>query len=255
MYESLPSWKKRLHSLCWVLFFKFASIVALHAQPINNVKATLNNDLIIITYNLNTPEPDAVYEVKIYTSFDNFTYPLNLVAGDVGPNVKPGFGKRVEWRAKQELGQFKGEIQFEIRATKVAAGFAQLKLLSPSGGKVKMGKRATIRWEGGNPNDQVEISLYKGNTFDTRIASTNNNGAYSWNVPKGKKGEGYKIQLTAGNSRVSSEHFSIVKPPPILAIAGSGLLLGGVVVAVMMLGGDEEPQGGDLPVPPGLPSN
>lgn len=105
---------------------KFILIILAHlgianivvAQSISNVQTTLDNNNIIISYNLEISED--VF-ISVYISENGgktFSEPLNCVTGDVGFNVKSGSSRRIEWNVKEERGMLIGNnIVFRVKAS------------------------------------------------------------------------------------------------------------------------------------------
>lgn len=207
------------------------------SQSIENIKAVAQGNKIIITFDIKDPKPgQALYNIKLYSSHDNFSAPLTFIKGDVGNEIHPGPAKRIEWEAG-EVGDFKGEMTFEIRGELVAAW--QFK--APAGGSsVKQGKAAHIEWQGGKPDDNVKIELVKGGKA-TLLTEGKNTGSYGWVVPKElKKGGGYQLRLTAKGTTIDSDLFAVKKKTPILLIVAPVAVAGGVAAALSG-GGDENP--------------
>ena len=126
------------------------------AQKIDNLKAVLNGDEIIITYDLTSTNAVDKFDVSIYSTHNNFSVQLQQLSGDVGRNIGVGTGKKIIWYAKNELGNFKGEISFEIRA-EVLAGLIQTNQFASA----KRGKSIPITWSGGSASQDVKIELIK----------------------------------------------------------------------------------------------
>ena len=223
------------------------------SQSIENVRATVQNEFIIIQYDLRTAIPDQEFTISLFASSNNFSQALNQVSGDVGPNIKPGNGKSISWAAKSELGTgFKGQISFEVRGVPIITA-QPYTLKSPiAGTKAKLGKTLSIEWAGGKPGDEVTLQLMQNGVQKGNIAKTSNTGSYNWVVPKStSKGE-YQLILLAGGSTVQSNAFQIKpKPSPLFYILPIALIGGG---AVLLMGGDGEgpgtPANNDLPAAP-----
>src|SRR6185295_2614018 len=94
------------------------------AQKIENLKAVVNGDEIVITYDISSQNSVDKFTVSVYSSHNNYTVQLQQLSGDVGSNLGVGTGKRIIWYAKNELGDYKGEISFEVHA-EVIAGLIQ----------------------------------------------------------------------------------------------------------------------------------
>ena len=123
-------------------------------QKIENLKAVSEGNKIIITYDISGGVTGDSYEVSLYASHNNYSSPLKLTSGEIGKGVTEGRGKRIEWEAKAELGDYKGELSFEVRAEVIAAFALLNKVIS-----AKRGKTVPVSWRGGNKNREVKIEL------------------------------------------------------------------------------------------------
>lgn len=236
-----------------LLLFSFALTLAIvgRAQSIENIKAVFQGSKIIITYDINDPKPGQnSYNIQLFSSFDNFKAPLTFIKGDVGNEVRPGAGKRIEWEAG-EIGTFKGNLTFEVRGEIVAAW-----LFKSSPGKVTKGKATRIEWQGGKPDDNVKIELVKGGKT-VPVMDGKNTGAYNWAVPPDlEKGDGYQLKLTSKGTTITSELFSVKKKMPIWMIAAPIAVVGGLVAVLAGGGGGDKSDttnpdsSNDLPQPP-----
>ena len=94
--------------------------MAAFGQSIDNVRATSQGDKVVITFDIMNVKQGSNINVQLFSSHNGFSVPLTYVSGDVGPNVKPGSGKRAEWDAATELKSFTGEVTFEVRGEVIA---------------------------------------------------------------------------------------------------------------------------------------
>lgn len=102
-----------------ILFFTLIFVsVFLKAQTISNIWATQHGKNIVIEYDLNGIENE--YEIKAYCSIDgglNWGNPLASVTGDVGPNIKIGTSKEIDWNVLNDREKLVGtDIIFKILA-------------------------------------------------------------------------------------------------------------------------------------------
>jgi len=235
----------RLFLSCGTLALAFQT----SAQTIENIKAVAQGSKIIITFDIKEPNPGQnLYNIKLFSSHDDFKAPLTFIKGDAGNEVRPGAGKRIEWEAG-EIGTFKGELTFEVRGEIVAAW-----LFKSVPGKVTKGKAARIEWQGGKPDDNVKVELVKGGKT-IPVMEGKNTGGYNWAVPPDlENGAGYQLKLTSKGTSISSELFAVKKKMPIWMIVAPIAVVGGLV-AVLAGGSKDEPggptdPGSDLPSPP-----
>jgi hypothetical protein len=239
----------------------------LSAQTVSNVSASLepgNSNNVIITYNLVSTVPNQLFRIEIRSSNDNYGAVLLNVSGDVGDNVTPGNGKRVIWRAREELGLFVGNLSFEVTSVLIVS---PLRLNSPRlSDEFSPGNSIPIEWQGGFENSQIKMELFKSNIFNQNIYTSPNTGKYEWVVPGTiENGTDYKIKLydtTAPADAVMSNNFSMkvvtaaatqTKPETVTKEkkggGKAGWIVGGLVVAggaaYLLLAGGEE----DAPAP------
>ena len=148
----------------------------------------------------------------------------------MGNSLVPGNGKRIEWEAKKELGNYQGDLSFEIRA-EIKAIFAFKNSISNS----KRGKSLTVAWRGGIKDEDVKVVLLKEGTEQSLLSTSVNNGSFNWSVPaKQRTGGGYQIRLVNGTEVITTGSFSIkhkiptfLKILPLMAAGAAVVLLGG----------------------------
>lgn len=257
------------------------------AQSVSNVRANIdptNVNQVIITYDLTPSALNQTFRIELKSSHDNYALPLTMVSGDVGENITAGNGKRIFWRAREELGLFNGNISFEIVSTLTSS---PLRMTSPRLGETfDPGTGMVIEWEGGFSHSNMQLELFKSNLFNRKIATTPNTKRYSWEVPADlQQGSDYTIKLydmSAPADAVMSNNFTI----NVSAIATqtkpkeekvkkekkgggkAGLIIGGLALAggaayFLLAGGEEDaPQqqqqqqfddSPNFPAPPGTP--
>ncbi|MCI0751544.1 MAG: hypothetical protein L0Y35_06885 [Flammeovirgaceae bacterium] len=228
-----------------ILFFLCLIAASTQAQQLENVRAQMVGDKVLITYDINQPRQGQKFIVLAYGSHNNFTTPLSLVSGDVGAGkeLQPGTGLRIEWDIRDELREFTGDITFELQATVVSALFIE-RPSSKNG--IRRGKKTRITWRGGKPNQTLAVELIKGGAIVNQLSSTQNNGTMEWAVPKEiELGKDYQIHLNSPSGSVSSESFSIKRKIP-LALKALPIL----IIGVLSLPKKDDGAEPDLPVPP-----
>jgi hypothetical protein len=225
----------------FILALVFFSLVC-NAQNIQNLDASFNDGNVIITYDLPEKNPNRTYYLKVFSSRDNFTNPLQEVTGDVGEDITIGTNKKIVWNAAKELGTFDGELIFKLKGEMNAL---PLVLINPTNNrKIKKGKELSIKWQGGKSDSKVKLGLYQEDVMVTSLGEQGNTGSYNWRVPKKfNKGE-FIIKLSSGNEIVQSS--IVVKSSSKLLLIGLPVVAVGAAVAVLAGGGD----GSDLPAPP-----
>ncbi len=85
-----------------------------YAQRVENVKAELSGTNVVISYDLFGN--DALYNVKVYSSSDNYKVPLTFVTGDVGNNISVGNSKKIIWEYNKENLKNTQNLNFKIDA-------------------------------------------------------------------------------------------------------------------------------------------
>ena len=234
------------------------------AQTVQNVRASLDGNNVIIQYDL-TGSQGQKFKVELYSSSNDYSTPLRMVSGDIGENVTPGSNRRVVWEARKELRIFSGDIQFEIRAE---SSFSPLVVTTPLPNTIhKGGKSLEINWRGGNSGDRITIDILRDGRMFQSAGSVSNNGSYNWAIPKKiAKSDGYTVRLTSNDpdsQPVNSRTFTMKKKgSPIIPIVA--VVAAAAVVGVLVGGGGGEDGGGtggtggtstrdDLPNPPEPP--
>ncbi|MFZ5971788.1 MAG: Ser-Thr-rich GPI-anchored membrane family protein [Bacteroidota bacterium] len=227
-------------------------VSSLLAQRIENVRAevTADGERVVITYDIAAASENQRFKVSIYGSHNNFATPLSMITGDAGTGreITGGTGKRVEWSAKSELKEFKGDVTFEVRADIVPA--AGLYFQNPvAGGSFRRGKSIDITWAGGAPGESLRIDLMKGGTVISQVASIQNNQRYTWVVPSSSsKGKNYQLRITSGSGVATSGNFGIKSKVPLGLKLLPVVAVGGVAALLLSGGGDKGPS--NLPEPP-----
>jgi hypothetical protein len=213
------------------LVLLLASILPLHAQKLTITRIDLSKEKVIVYYALEDTNPNHNYKVSLYSSKDNFVAPLVKVTGDVGPEVKPGAVRRIEWNVNQELGEFKGTISVEVRAG-VFVPFVSLNAFNAKI-KYKRGKTYPLLWTSGNMGGQIDIDLYYGQNRVDTDRGVPNSGKYEYSIPGGvRPGSNYRLRFTNTRNRdefIDSPSFSIVPKYPTALKAGGLLLIAGGV--------------------------
>ncbi len=246
--------KKRLITMMVLALLPLFSF----SQKIQIDWVEVTGDKVIVHYNLEDNSPNHEYAVSLMSSKDNFSAPLTKVSGDVGSEVKPGLNKRIQWSIIDELGNYKGDIELEIRG-KVFVPFMKIAGFDASR-SYKRGKSYPLVWTSGNMSGQVDIELYKGQTRVNSDRGVPNTGKFEWFIPGSvKTGSDYRIKFTNTKSReevVYTSAFSI-KPKLPLLVKVIPVLLAGGAVAALSGGSPVEPINNntstDLPTHPSLP--
>jgi hypothetical protein len=114
------------------------------AQAVNVQSEAAGGGVINVTYDLESPDPNAVFSIVLEVSQDGgktFGVKAASVSGDVGPNVRPGRGKRIVWQAGNDIETVQlDQLRFNIRpAAGRPVGNARLTINSnPPGAVVRV---------------------------------------------------------------------------------------------------------------------
>lgn len=237
-----------------LIIFCFISI-GLAAQNVIIKKVELAGEKIIVHYDLEDGNPNNEYKLDLYASRDNFTSPLTKVKGDVGPEVKPGTDRKIEWSIREEYGGYKGRIALEIKG-KVYVPFVKLQNFDTKK-SYKRGQSYSLAWKPGNTNP-INIELYKGGQRISGEMNQPNNGGHTFFIPpKTKPGSDYRIKIT--DTRTPDEilytsNFQVKPKVPLLVKILPVVAIGGVAAYFATQGGGGEPEDTGIPVP-SFPSN
>ena len=241
--SSYPITKWKLVSV----IFLFASTL-MNAQTASISKVELAGEKIIVHYDLDDSNPANEYQINLYASQDNFATALAKVKGDVGDEVKPGTGKKIEWSIREELGPYKGKLSLEVRG-RMFISVARINSIS-SGDKYKRGKSHQLRWKPGN-NNQVTIELLKGGQTISTQPNQPNNGSFSLFIPPHTVvGDDYAIRITDtkdSENASTSQPFSVTRKIPLLLKVVPVLGIAGVLT--VLAGGKDEPEDHGIELP------
>jgi len=87
-----------------------------HAQYVSNVRAKINDNIIVVNYDL-TNQPDVKsFFIQLFSSIDNYSNELKLVNGDVGNNVTAGVNKKIVWNYNKEISKSPDYLDFKVVA-------------------------------------------------------------------------------------------------------------------------------------------
>ena len=245
--------------MVWNLFLKRWSVTGLifllsgicqlaSGQRVANLRTELKSGLMTVTYDLVAPSEEYSFDVKLYSSHNNYSVPVTRVTGDVGEGVKSGINKKLIWNVREELGVFQGSLQVELSATPKMVVPA-IELISPAGGQVvRRGKNLEVKWKGGSKTEEVEIQLTRGTDLHRKIEKVSNTGSYSLSIAKDEPLGEYQVRVLSLSGEVFSKPFEVKKPSklllkilPVVGLAG---------VAAVLTGGGSSGGVKELPVAP-----
>ena len=241
-------------SITYALVLLF--IAPAYCQKVLINKVELAGEKIIVHYDLEDTTPGNEYSLNLYSSVDNFSSPLAKVTGDIGAEVKPGVGRKVEWAIRDEYGGYKGKLALEIRG-KVYVPFVKLTNFKVSG-SYKRGKSYPLQWKPGAVNP-INVELYKGDLRVSGVTDLPNSGSYMLDIPaKAKTGSDYKLKISDTrnvNEVVWTTPFTVKNKVPLLLKILPVAAIGGAAAAFAGgSGGGEGPGTNDGILDPPLPS-
>ena len=225
--------------------------VGCFGQAIENVKASLEGENMVITYDLLNGTATEKFAVSLRSSHNNFSSALARLSGDVGESILPGKGKRVVWALKNELpADFDAEITIKVKASLLAIPLTANQLAQRA---VKKGQLVELSWQGGKTTDKIDISLLKDGAPHEQLAtSINNSHQYQYTVPGSLKGSGYSFKISTAKEEVITSPFKVKSKIKGIYIIVPVAIIG---VAAAFLGGKKTEPGGtttaaqDLPAP------
>ena len=191
-------------------------------QKIENLEASTAGDKIIIMYDIANGVTGDTYDVLLYASHNNYSSPVRLVSGEVGKALTEGRKKKIEWDAKTELGNYSGDLSFELHVVVTAALAVQSRVTS-----IKRGKDLELAWRGGSANQEIKIELLQSGATIGTLGIIPNTGSWQWPVPSNQSvGNDFQLRLVSGRESVVTEPFSIRhKIPTALKAAPLALLV------------------------------
>ena len=211
------------------------------AQEIKDFSYRLIADKIEITYSLTGQSSDR-YDVKLYSSLDDFAKPLSLVTGEVGKDVMPGDNKKVIWDARTELGEFEGDLSIKIRANFIPF----LTFDIENGARFKRAKEQLISWEL-TEGESIKLELYQAGDKISDLGTVAAGTEYNWAIPKDlKTGGNYRIKASGSERFAMSDAFSIKRKIPLILWAVPAVVIGGVVA---IIAGGSSGGSGDTGIP------
>lgn len=189
-----------------------------YAQKFSKILASQQGEVISIVYQIESRNPSDLFQVQVYSSMDNFLNPLNHVSGDIGDGVNALGEKKIQWDAGNALGEYEGDISFELRGSRVTIESAiQLHTSFPKKSRLKRGNKYKISWTGGAPDSRINIDLVQnGNIREPVARNLINSFEYEWKLPRNKvNGKDFQLvikDLTYSGNQTLSADFNIKTP-------------------------------------------
>jgi hypothetical protein len=225
--------------------------VGCFGQAIENVKARLEGENLVVTYDLLNGTANDKFAVSLRSSHNNFATALAQLSGNVGDNVFPGKNRRVVWAVKNELpSDFDADIVIKVTASLLALPLTVQPLAQNT---VKKGQSIALRWQGGRSTDKIDISLFKNGVPQEQLANgISNSKQFQYTVPSALKGSGYSFKISTANREVVTGAFKVKSKTKTIFIIVPVAIIG---AAAVFLGGGKTETGGttntaqELPAP------
>ena len=222
----------RIHGFLPLITSLFLCSVRTFGQDLSIRRIELENEKVMLYYDLIDTVLDRVYAVNLYSSKDNFINPLKSVTGKWGLEVKPGLNNKIELNASEEFGvDFEDKVAFELRA-KVYIPFIRIEGFD-NNPKFKRVKPYEIQWQGGRPQSYLDFELYHGIEKISSFNNIPNGGTYNLFLTGNiKPGADYHFKISDSKNKeevVLTKNFQIVRKFPLLFRVIPVVLLGGVV--------------------------
>ncbi|MDH5398875.1 MAG: hypothetical protein OEX02_12055 [Cyclobacteriaceae bacterium] len=215
-----------LHRVLFVVLGGLLLLNVVQAQEITNLSFEIKGRSVEISYDLSA-NTNQYFIVELYSDQDGYAKKLSHVRGDIGEDVTPGERKRIIWDAGNELGDFKGAIELEVRGRIMPP---ILEFSATMAGKyIRRGKLNDIVWTTHTSEPSIRLELYREGKKITDLGLLDNTGKYTWAVPVSQK-TGSRYQLVAvslqSEKRAVSPVFKIGQKVPVgLKVAPAALLL------------------------------
>ena len=239
--------------LSLIFLLSFAIVYITLGQELDSVIITLENDMVVVRYDFLEGEPDQVYELFLYSSHDNFQKPLQLTTGDIGKGIYIGTGKVIYWNAKQELGNFKGDISLKIKGDIYTPIVQYLNVYDNL--KLKQGSQFGFQWKSNDKSDKVLLKIQRNGVPVTDPLVVDNTGTYTWTIPRDvKAGKGYSMQIADTNNLLreeTSNSFSVRRKVSLAYKIIPPILIAGGIAAIFLTSSDLE---SEIPEPPLTPA-
>lgn len=235
-----------MKTLLLFVFMLFVNSVA--GQNIENLRARLENNQAIISYDLIGGVEIQKFNVELFSSRDGYSKPLSFVTGDVGRNVDGGARKSITCSLAEEFGEYKGELTFRLRIEVLPLPLVIKKPTTQT--VIRRGKAAVVQWEGGAAGQMAIVELYRSSQL-VISEEIENTGQFRWTIPSSlEKGDGYSMHIKVADQVAVSEQFTI-KPKLPLLVKLSPIIIGAAIVPFLGGGGEPTQPGNEkLPAAP-----
>jgi len=149
-----------------------------------------------------------------------------------------GSNKKIVWKAREELGSFKGNLRWEVRGD-IIPSFLNFTNVT-SGKTLRRGKDFNVQWEDNENVQNLKFDLFRSGLVIRDLGEIDNNGSWDWKIPKNVRlGPEYRLRAISGNKVAFSTDFRMgPKFPLVIKLAP---LVIGLTVGVLLLLPDDKP--------------
>lgn len=111
--------------------WQFQVLAQVSAPAVTNVvtQVSEDRDKVTITYDLARRAGVNQYSVAIRVTLDGELVPAQALSGDVGPNITPGYGKRIVWDVLKDVSELYGALKVEVTAKSVGPDCIPMKTI------------------------------------------------------------------------------------------------------------------------------
>jgi hypothetical protein len=190
-----------LRQVLYLCVFASAS-TDVKAQEFENIIASVHGDSIEIAYDLKNLPAESSVNIKVFSSHNAFTSPLQNLYGDL-KLVKNGLGKKIIWNAA-DLRGYTGELTFQLDGEIIHAWKFKTK------SKFRRGKQLVIKWTGGSEEDKIRTELLDPSGNQIFATECENKKSHSWTLPKSLKPDrGYSLRISVADHTVENKSVRI----------------------------------------------
>jgi hypothetical protein len=111
-----------MNNLTWILLMiLFVPLDAFGqgtSSAVSNVVTQVSEvrDKVTVTYDLARRPGVPSYTIVVRITLDGEVVSAQALSGDIGPNITPGYGKRIVWDVLKDLSELYGSLQIEVSA-------------------------------------------------------------------------------------------------------------------------------------------
>jgi hypothetical protein len=223
------------------------------SQNIEISGIALNNRQITVTYNLNDSVPSNAYIIRVYSSWDGFTQPMNAT-GDVGLDIKTGLNKSIIVQVPVDS-LLNKPLSLEIRGRRFIP-FINTSAINQYK-KFKRQVNYNLNWTGGSAQNILVFDLYDRNNRKVHaFTNIGNSGHHTFRFPTHIKPGTYYFRISDSKNVdevVTTNKFAIKRKVP-LWLKAIPVLGAGSLAVILLSNSGSQSTNGDLPPMDKLPN-